>query len=398
MMTANLYERYGKYQVMLSWQQDGMRKQKSVATGITVQGNNKREAEAARKRILAEWEEKVTENFQDILFSDYLKQWLEDIKCSIAETTYYSYKDTIEKVICPHFDKVGVKLNDLKPHHVQSFYTKKLNSGVTGNTIHHYQANIRKALKDAVRVELIPSNPADKLILPKKEKFRGKSFTPEELRKLADGVRGSKLEVPVILVSWFGLRRGEIVGLRWSAISFETMTLSIVGTVTNKGEGTPEEKKAYRETAKTDSSFRSFPISEEVAQYLQELKRQQQENRQLAGSGYNEKWLDFVCVDKIGNLINLDYITNMFPKLLNRLGLRHIRFHDLRHTNITLLLESGASLKDAQDWAGHANISTTADIYTHIQTQNKKRLTGFMGSILSGNVSDSVSDGSAPPV
>ena len=392
-MTANLYERYGKYQVILSWQQGGMRRQKTVATGITVQGNNKREAEAARKRILVEWEEKVTENFKEILFSDYLKQWLEDVKCSIAETTYHSYKHTIDKIICPYFDKLNIALVDLKPHHIQSFYTKKLKSGIAGNTIHHYHANIRKALKDAVRSELVPSNPADKLVLPKVEKFRGKAYTPDELRKLSDGVKGSTLEVPVVLVSWFGLRRGEVVGLRWSAINFETMTLSVIGTVTDKGSGTPEDRKVYRNTCKTDSSIRSFPLSEDIAGYLQGLKLQQQENRRLAGSGYNQKWLDFVCVDEIGNLINLDYISSAFPKLVERLGLRRIRFHDLRHTNITLLIESGATLKDAQDWAGHATLSTTADIYLHVQTQNKKRLTGFMSGILSENVSDFVSDG-----
>ena len=383
-MTANLYERYGKYQVMLSWQHGGKRKQKSVNTGVNVQGNNKREAEAARKRILAEWEKKVTENFKEILFSDYLKQWLEDIRCSIAETTYHSYKQTLYKVICPYFEKSGVGLADLKPHNIQSFYTTKLNSGVTGNTVHHYHANIRKALKDAVRGELIISNPADKVILPKVEKFRGKSYTSEELRKLANGVMGTKLEVPVILVSWFGLRRGEVVGLRWSAISFETKTLSVIGTITNKGDGIPEDKKVYRGICKTVSSIRSFPLTDDIEKYLLALKQRQEENRLLAGNSYSEKWLDFVCVDEVGNLMNLDYITNMFPRLLKSLQLRPIRFHDLRHTNITILLESGASLKDAQDWAGHANISTTADIYTHVQTQNKKRLTTYMGDILGG--------------
>ena len=392
-MTANLYERYGKYHVMISWQQEGMRKQKSIATSVSVRGNNKREAEAARKRILAEWENKVTENYQEVFFSDYLKQWLEDVKCSIAETTYHSYKHTIENVICPYFDAINVGLNDLKPHHIQGFYSKKLRSGVTGNTIHHYHANIRKALKDAVKVELISSNPADKLTLPKVEKFRGTAYTPEELRRLVDGAKGTKLEVPIILASWFGLRRGEVVGLRWSAINFETNTLSVVATITDKGDRASENRSVYRTTGKTKSSLRSFPISKDIARYLLELKRRQKDNKRLARESYNEKWLDFVCVNEVGDLINLDYISGAFPKLLKNLGLRHIRFHDLRHTNITLLLESGATLKEAQDWAGHANISTTADIYTHITTRSKERLVGFMGDILSENVSDFVSDG-----
>jgi integrase len=384
-LTVSLNKKKGNYYVILSWQQDGKRKQKSVATGIPIRGNNKREADIAKKRILAEWEGKISGSFKEILFADYLSQWLGDVRRSIAETTYHSYKHTIEKMICPHFAKLKVALVDLKPHHIQSFYTQKLNSGASGNTIHHYHANIRKALKDAVRVELIPNNPADKVILPKKEKYRGNFYTPDELRTLIDGVRDSKLEVPIMLASWFGLRRGETVGLRWSSISFEAKTLSVSGTVTNKGNGTPEEKEVYRKTGKTKTSIRSFPLSTQIIEYLQALKRRQEENIRLAGDAYNSKWLDFVCVDETGNLIRLDYISNMFPKTLKRLGLRPIRFHDLRHTNITLLLEAGASLKEAQDWAGHANISTTADIYAHVQTQAKKRLTDSIGAIISGS-------------
>jgi integrase len=383
-MTAYLGEKNGRYHVTLSWYQGNTRKRKSIATGILTQGNNKRKAEAERRRLLAEWETKVSANFKEVLFSDYLLQWLEDVKPSIAETTYHSYKHTVEKIICPYFAELKVSLNNLKPHHIQSFYTQKLNSGLTGNTIHHYHANIRKALKDAVRVELIPSNPADKVILPKKEKYRGDFYTPDELRKLVDGVRGSKLETPVMLASWFGLRRGEAIGLRWPAISFETMTLSISGTITNKGIGTPENKVVYRNTGKTKTSLRSFPLSPAMVEQLKGLKQRQEENKRLAGNGYNPKWLDFVCVDEVGNLTRLDYISNMFPKSLKRLGLRPIRFHDLRHTNITLLLEAGASLKEAQDWAGHANISTTADIYAHVQTQAKKRLTDSIDAILVG--------------
>lgn len=381
-MTACLIQRNEKYHVILNWVQDGKRKQKSVATGIPIHGNNKRKAEDARKRILDEWEGKVAENYDDGLFSDYLKRWLEQIRVTIAKTTYSSYKHTIEKIICPYFEEQRIKLVDLKPFHIQAFYTYKLGSGVGGNTIHHYHANIRKALKDAERVELIICNPADKVTLPKVEKHQGDFYTKDELRKLADAVKDSKLETPVMLAIWFGLRRGEVVGLRWDAINFDAKTLSIKGTITNKGGH--GENEVFRNTAKTKTSIRTFPLSQEIISFLTELRRKQAENRVLCGNEYNNKWTDFVCVDDMGNLIHLDYITKMFPKTLKRLGLRRIRFHDLRHTNISLLLEEGATLKELQEWAGHSNISTTADVYAHIQSKAKQRLLDKVGSILYG--------------
>ena len=173
--------------------------------------------------------------------------------------------------------------------------------------------------------------------------------------------------------------------MRWDAINLEAKTLSVLGTVTNKGSGTPAENEVYRTTGKTKTSIRTFPLSESQVRYLKALRSRQAENRLLCGNAYNTDYADFVCVDEIGNRLRLGYITAAFPKTLTRLGLRRIRFHDLRHTNITLLLESGASLKELQDWAGHSNFSTTADIYAHVQSKAKEKLTETMSAILSGS-------------
>lgn len=382
-MTATLREKNDRYHVILSWQQNGKRMQKSVATGIPVQGNNKRKAEAARKSILGEWETRITGNFTDILFSDYLLQWLESMKHSIAETTYHSYKNTIEKSICPYFAERRIKLHDLKAYHIQDFYTWMLTkSKVSANTIHHYHANIHKALRNAYEMERIAENPASKVTLPQKGKFKGAYYTPDELKSLIEVVKGTKLEVPLMLVSWFGMRRGEIVGCRWDAINFETKTLYMCGTVTDKGDGTRKENLVYRNLGKTPASIRTFPLTDGMVSYFKELKKRQVENRLLAGSEYNTQWLDFICVDEVGDLITLEYISCSFNRVLAKHGLRHIRFHDLRHTNATLLLEEGATLKELQDWMGHKSMATTADIYSHVQHKAKRRLSESISNLL----------------
>ena len=384
-MTANLYEKNDRYHVMLSWYQNEKRKQKSIATGIPTQGNNKRKAEAVRKQALEDWQEKVADNFQEILFSDYLSQWLEMIKYSIADTTYSEYKSAIDNRISPYFAKLKISLHDLKPHHIQAFYTWKMSDGeVSGNTIHHYHANISKALKDAVKLGHIKSNPAERVTLPKKEKYKADFYTTDELRKLLSIVNGTKLEVPVMFACWFGMRRGEIVGARWDAIDFQSKTFYMRGTITDKGEGTQTENLAYHSFGKTPASIRAFPLTDEMVTYLKAIKCEQSNNRILAGGEYSEKWHEFVCVDKVGNLIQPEYISYTFPKVLAKNGLRKIRFHDLRHTNATLLLEDGASMKDVQDWMGHKSFSTTADTYAHVQTRAKQRLSESMTNLLSG--------------
>jgi len=386
-MTAILYERYGKYQVMLSWNQEGKRKQKSVTTGISVQGKNKRVAEKRRKEILAEWEKKITSNFVDILFSDYLLQWLEIVKHSIAESTYHSYKKTIERQICPYFIERKIKLHDVKPYHIQDFYAQMMKTRkLSGHTIHHYHANIHKSLRHAVQTELIRDNPASKVVLPKRERPRAEFYTVEELRVLLEKVKGSRLETPVYLAIWFGMRRGEIVGLRWQDIDFKTNTVSVVGVMTDWGETARAENLKYKTGTKSFAGLRSFPLPPEVAEYLQRRKAEQEENQAIMGSAYNTDWLDFVCVDDVGDLIRPRYITHMFPKFLRKHGLRVIRFHDLRDSNASLLLDKGVDMKLIQSWLGHAHYSTTADIYAHLRAGVKRELGNVLSAELSGSL------------
>jgi len=384
-MTAHLYEKNDKYHVMLSWYQNNKRKQKSVSTGIPVAGNHKRKAEAARKEILAEWETKTARNFQDILFSDYLLQWLEVAKDSIAETTYSGYKKTIKNLICPYFAERKVKLYELRPFHIQEFYTwKKKTSKVTGNTIHRYHANIHKALKHAMQTELIRDNPAARVVLPKKERFQSSFYTAEEMRLLLKAIRGAKIETPVYLASWFGMRRGEVLGLRWQDIDFDSMTLFVKGVITDKGEASRSENIKYRPGAKTRSGLRSFPLPLEVAEYLKERRAQQEDYQTLFGTAYNNVWLDFVCVDEMGNLIGPEYLSRTFPNVLKKHGLRVIRFHELRDSNASLLLDRGVDMKLIQSWLGHAHYSTTADIYAHLRPDAKRSL----GAVLSGEFAE----------
>lgn len=376
-MTASIQTKSNKYYVVLNWMENGKRKQKWINTNLSIDGNNKRKAEKKRVEVLQEWEEKLSAvNHEDILFSDYLSKWLEETKCNISESTYSIYKMVIDGVICPYFAELGIKLSDLKTFHIQDFYTYKMkHDGISPNTIYHYHANIHKSLQYAVKTERIKNNPADNVELPKKKKYIADFYTADELKELIQAAKGTKIETVIYLAAWFGLRRGEICGLRWSSINFENKTLSVNGTLSNDLK--------YSNSAKTDTSIRTFPLTDEAVNYLQELKERQDSNRKRLKKHYNSDWLDYVCVKVNGDIIKPDFISRQVPLLCKRNGLRIITLHELRHSNISMLVASGASMKEIQIWAGHSDFSTTANIYSHIQEKSKIKLSESISSMLS---------------
>ena len=262
------------------------------------------------------------------------------------------------------FQKTGIRLSALKPRDIQAFYDEKIKT-VSANTVIHYHANIHKALDMAVKLELITSNPSDHVELPKKNRFVGNFYNSDELNELFVAAKGTKLELPILFGAFYGLRRSEAVGLRWEAIDFENNTITIRHTVTTcRIDGKKVMVAADR--TKNKSSMRTMPLVLLFKERLLYLQDQQNKQRKLCGGSYCRDFLGYICVDEMGVLIKPDYISAAFPKLLDRHGLRRIRFHDLRHSCASLLLAHGVPMKQIQEWLGHSDYSTTANIYSHL--------------------------------
>lgn len=208
----------------------------------------------------------------EMLFTDFLKMWLAVAKSTIKLTTYSSYAGMVNKTIIPYFEPKKLKLTEISAKDIQQFYLIQLER-VSANSVIHYHAVIHRAMKYAVRTDLITANPVDKVDRPKKNAYQGSFYSEDEM---------------------------------------------------------------------------------------------QEEYKRVCGRCYNRKYLDYICVDEMGNIIKPDYLTDSFSKLLARHGLRHIRFHDLRHTCASLLLKNGVPMKQIQEWLGHSNFSTTVNIkYPH---------------------------------
>ena len=382
MVAGHLTLKNGKYYAVLNYKNaGGQRKTKWISLGLPEKGN-KRKAEAELARLRAEFEppKEAGDLSSDMLFADYLLEWLEIAKGRLAHATYGAYQGLLKSTIVPYFRKKKLTLRELEARHLQMFYSEMLRR-VTPNTVIHYHAVIHSALKYAVKTDMLIQNVADKVDRPRKNSFQPVFLSADEMQKMFEALRGTKLELPVLVAAFYGLRRSEALGLKWDAIDFERNTITIKHIVTNaKIDGKCEIVCADR--AKTKSSLRSLPLVSNIREKLLALREQQKENRRVCGNCYSKKYDGYVFVDAMGNIFNPRSVTANFSKLLEQNGLRHIRFHDLRHSCASLLLANDVPLKQIQEWLGHSDIGTTANIYSHLDYKSKITSANVMDNVL----------------
>ncbi len=370
MVAGHLQEKKGLYYVVLSYPaMNGKRKTKWFSTGLPVKGNKKKAEKLLYELRNSYVPEDAIKEPGEILFSDFMLQWLEVAKPTVALTTYASYCNMVQKIIVPYFKKTGITLGALKATDIQAFYTKELKR-VKANSVIHYHANIHRALKYAVKMELIDSNPADKVERPKKDRFVASFYDKNEMEQLFAAAKGTKLEIPIFLAAFYGLRRSEVLGLKWDAVDFQRNTITICHTVTTC-DLNGKRVQIAQDTTKTKSSLRVLPLVPAFKEKLLKLQATQAEYQRVCGNCYDKRYLGYICVDEMGTLLSPDYLSAAFPKLLAKHGLRRIRFHDLRHSCASLLLANGVSMKQIQEWLGHSDFSTTANVYAHLDYSSK---------------------------
>ena len=371
LVAGHLTLKNGRYYAVLNYRNaGGQRKTKWIALGLPEKGN-KRKAEAELAKLRAEFEppKEVGDLSSDMLFADYLLEWLEIAKGRLAVATYSSYAAMIKMPVGPYFRQRNLTLRELEARHLQMFYSEMLRK-VKPNTVIHYHAIIHSALKYAVKTDMLVQNVADKVDRPKKNSFQPVFLSAEEMQKMFEALRGTKLELPVLVAAFYGFRRGEVLGLKWDAIDFERGTISVIRTVTTiTVEG--KQMEIEQQSAKTKSSLRTLPLIGSFREYFLQVKEAQELNKQVCGNCYNHEYDGFVFVDELGERMRANYLTSAFPKFLEDHGLRRMRFHDLRHSCASLLLANGVPLKHIQEWLGHSDFTTTANIYAHLDYKSK---------------------------
>lgn len=377
MVAGHLQEKNGMFYVVLNYRdENGKRKTPWISTNLPVKGNKKRAEnfmlDVRRNFVppnVQRIEEREAMQKGDILFTDFLLKWLRVAKSTVKLTTYASYEMMATRIIIPYFETLNIKLKELTTEDIREFYSAQLER-VSANTVIHYHAVIHRALKYAVKIKTIQSNPAVNVERPRKEKFIGSFYDKKEINTLFDIIQGHPLEVAIKLAAFYGLRREEIIGLKWTAIDFENNTLTIQHTVTECNLNGKHIEVAS-DTAKTDSSLRTMPLVANFREMLLAKKEKQEHYRKLCGRSYCKEYLDYIFVNEMGERWKPRYLSDGFKRILEQNGLRRIRFHDLRHTCASLLLANNVPMKKIQEWLGHSDFSTTANIYAHLDFQSK---------------------------
>lgn len=330
--------------------------------------NNEYEAKTQLKEFQKKWsdyyfsEKKEEKDSQEILFTDYLHNWLLSIKANVEPYTFRNYKFIIERKVIPYFTSKKLLLKNLKAYHLQEFYSYCLNKeNLNPNTVIRYHANIRKALHTAFKQELVTSNQADLVDKPRKKRYIANTLPIIDLFKILKEIEGTHLELPTFFSVCYGLRRGETAGLLWSNIDFKEKKI-IIGNSLVEGEN---RELLNRKKMKTKSSYRTLELIPEVENFLLEIKERQEKNKKTFKGSYNYKYEDNICVKENGELIKLGYITQKFKQITRKLGYSDIHFHCLRHSFATNMYDAGMDMKELQMWLGHSSISTTMDLYLH---------------------------------
>lgn len=387
MITGSVQINKGYYFIVFNmYNEYGKRKPEWHSTGLKVD-NNERKNNQIRKqaeKILNEELVRVNaENsfsnkmntiaknskYSNMLFSDYMLEWLANIKPKVVQSTYIGYEQVVKGRLCPYFKSKKIKLIDLRPRDIQDFINYLYKQKLKGSTIAHYTSNMNNALKEAVIAEIIPSNPMDRIESVKKEVYIPEFYTDNELLDLIEVIKTQDLELPLTLGILYGLRREEILGLTWNAIDFNNKSITIRKTV-GRGKYDGVTQFLIKDIPKNKSSYRTLPMFDFIADLLKKYKEKYKLNEKIFGNTYITNYKDFICLMDNGELVKPDYVDKTFSRILKENGFRHIRLHDLRHSCATLLLRNGVPLPEIQKWLGHSNIVTTQR-YSHLDQNDK---------------------------
>lgn len=380
-MTGSLKIKNNHYYAVINYKDEGRYRQKWFPLGLEVKGN-KRKAESMLDEIKREFEEAYSTPRGDMKFTTYLQQWLEKKKPMIELSTWEGYESYILRHIIPFFEPLSLSLRELKPQHIKAYYDAKYTGGrldgkaggLTVRSIKKHAIVIKEALRDAVFDELIKTNPATGVLMPAKEirKTEERFLTEDEANEVLKAFAGHPLEPLVYITLYYGLRRSEILGLRWSAIDFENNTMSINHTVVKNRTIVAKDK------TKSESSFHTYHLIDDVKSVLLKRKEEQERDKEEVGEFYKDN--DYVFTWKDGTLFRPDYVTRGFERVLIRNKIPVMRFHDLRHSTASILYDKGWDIKDIQSWLRHADSSTTAGIYIHISENRKSAIADSLNS------------------
>lgn len=330
----------------------------------------------------------VSVNNEKTRFSDFCVKYLELKKTSLSPTTYAFYETIIQTELLPMFG--AMKLRDIRTYHVQQFIhylatEKKRNDGIAGgisaSTVRRYTTVLRSILTLAYKMDFIDEDVGNsrKIEFPKEAPTEIEVYTLEEVGEILRALEDEPINIRVLieLAIFTGMRRGEIVGLKWGDIDFQNQKISVKRSIYK-----PKDGKAQEKEPKSRYGIRTIAIPEQLCKTLVAYRAQQDRHISFLGDAW--KNLDYVFTEEDGYVMNPHTPTKQFSKFLKRHGIRHLKFHGLRHTSATMLLANGCDIKTVSTRLGHADIDTT-NIYVHALESTDRRAAQTFDNLIAHN-------------
>jgi len=353
-MKGHVYKRApGKFWIVLELGKDqrGRRKQRFV----TFYGN-KKAADAELLRHLQMMESGFYVEPSTMTVGEYLESWLADhVRHTVTPRSFERYRTIVRLHLVPALGHLT--LDKLHPMKIQELWARQLETHLSPTTVRKHHNVLHAALAHAVRMRLLIVNPADAVTPPKPRHCEMMVLEDDGVARLLAAVEGTAIHIPVLLALATGMRRGEVLGLRWLDIDFAAGTLAVRQTIQEAGG----ERRA--QPPKTPKSRRVIALPTVALDALRHHKAEQAETRLRLGQLYQDH--DLVCTQADGSPWWSSGFDHRFREIKKKAGV-DVRFHDLRHTHATQLLRAGVHVKVVSERLGHASIGITLDIYSHV--------------------------------
>ena len=351
---------------------DGTRRQKRKGGFRT-----KKECESALAQLLVSSGNEISIRPRVETVEVYLLQWLKWKEGSVAPSSVVIYANLIHSHLIPPLGQI--QLQQLAPGHIQHMLAILAESGLSPRMQKMTFICLKSALGQAVKEKLISANPCDLVSTPKAQQKQFRTWTAEQVARFLHETQEDRYYVAYVLGALGGLRLGEVLALRWSDVQWETHMLSIRHTIQRHTDRT-----WTLASPKTPKSRRTIPLTPRMEAALRDRKVKQDLERELAGDSWHEQ--DLVLCSMRGEILEHNTIGSRFRYLQAQLGMPKIRFHDLRHTCATLLLQAGVHPKIVQERLGHASITMTLDTYSHVIPGMQKEASDRLDEIVFGDV------------
>ncbi len=384
-LTAKLRTKNGRYYATFYCTgKDGKPKEIWRTLELEDKPGNKRKAQYKMEEMKCQLRGVVDVPGYEIPFVEYMQRWLEKKKGEVEDTTFQGLRLNVDRKICKYFEPDKLSLSEVNPKHIRHFYEHLYKNGRADNkgglsisTIKSIKSTLNDAFKSAVVDGLVLINPVSSVKLPAKDNPR-KPHTvldQESANRLLGFVMEDELMYPLLLIALrYGLRHGEVLGLKWGAIDFQNNHLRIETTIRS---GKNPEKNG----TKTESSKGTFPLLPDIKEALMTRAESQRRQRERLGAAYVET--DYVFTFPNGRFLTQEWVNRRFKKILSECGLPPMRFHDLRHSTACIMFSNGMGIKELKGWMRHSKIEVTADVYLHISKERERKLADGLQNMLS---------------